>query len=181
MNLIEQCRDRKIHTRKIDISTYEYDEEHIVVAGTLKDDILIPMYVSGEEQQPHTPHHMSIQMLIESSSLTIKNIDVEMLTVPYHWCKETSDSLDPIKDLKIEPGFTSKVKKMLREGKKCLHLATLLFAMVPTAMQGYWAFNARKPSAGDMPAGLIEDYLVDTCWVWRKNGPRVTMLKRSEA
>ena len=181
MNLLEQCRDRKIHDRKMDISTYDYDDAHIVVAGTLKDDILIPMYVSGEEQPPHTPHHMTIQIFIEAASLTVKNIHVEMTTVPYHWCKETADSLDPVKGLKIEPGFTSRVKKILREGKRCLHLTTLLFAMVPTVMQGYWTFNAGKPSAGDMPSGLIENYLLDTCWVWRKGGPRVTMLKRSQA
>ncbi len=180
MNLLDQCRDRRIHARKIEISSYEYDEEHIAVVGTLKDDILIPMYVSGEERQPHTPHHMIIQMLIESSSLTVDDIHVDMPTVPYHWCKETSDSLNPIKGLKIEPGFTSKVKKILGEGKRCLHLTTLLFAMVPTVMQGYWTFNARKPSACDMPSGMVESYLLDTCWVWRKDGPRVDMLKRSK-
>ena len=179
MNLVEQCRNKKIHTRKIDISTYEYDEENIVVEGILKDDILIPMYVSGGERQPHSPHHMVIQMLIETSSLTIKNINVKMPTVPYDWCRETSTSLDPIKGMKIEPGFTLKVKKILREGKRCLHLTTLLLAIVPTVMQGYWTFNARKPSAADLPSGLVEDYLIDTCWVWRKDGPRVKMLRLS--
>jgi len=173
MNLIEQCRDRKIHTRNIEISTYEYDEENIVVEGILKDDLLIPIYVSGKEKQPHSPHHMIIQILIECSSFTIKEINVEMPTLPYDWCQETSDSLDPIKGLKIEPGFTSKVKKILREGKKCLHLTTLLLAIIPTVMQGYWTYNARKPGAEDVPAGMIENHLVDTCWVWRKGGPCV--------
>jgi len=41
MNLVEHCRDRKIHTRNIEINTYEYDEENIVVEGILKDDLLI--------------------------------------------------------------------------------------------------------------------------------------------
>jgi len=181
MNFVEQCRDRKIHTRNIEISTYEYDEENFVVEGILKDDLLIPMYVSGEERQPHSPHHIIIQMLIESSSLIIKKINVEMPTVPYDWCKETSASLGPIKGLKIEPGFTSKAKKILREGKKCLHLTTLLLAIVPTVMQGYWTYNARKPSAADVPSGMIENYLTDTCWVWRKDGPRVKMLNSSKA
>jgi len=110
MNLVDQCRDRKIHTRSIKISTYEYDEENMVVEGILKDNLLIPIYVSGKEKQPHSPHHMMIQLLIECSSLTIKDINVKMPTIPYEWCNETSDSLDPIKGMKIEPGFTSKVK-----------------------------------------------------------------------
>lgn len=178
MNLVESCRGRKVHTRNIEISTYEYDEQHIAVEGVLKDDVLIPLYVSGKERQPHTPHHMIIQILIECSAFTVKGLHVEMPTIPYEWCKETIDSLNAIKGLKIEPGFTSKVKKLLREGKSCLHLTTLFLAIVPTVMQGYWTFNARKPGAGDVPSGIIEDYLVDTCWVWRRDGPRVKYLKK---
>jgi hypothetical protein len=144
MNLVERCRDRKIHTRNIEISTYEYDEEHIVVEGILKDDLLIPIYVLKKVKQPHSPHHMIIQILIECSSFIIKDINAEMPTIPYEWCNETSDSLDPIKGLKIEPGFTSKVKKILLESKRCLHLTTLIFAIVPTVMQGYWTYNNVK-------------------------------------
>jgi len=180
MNLVGQCKDRKIHSRSIEISTYEYDEEHIVVEGILKDDLLIPIYVSGKEKQPHSPHHMMIQLLIECSSLTIKDINVEMPTIPYEWCNETSGSLDPIKGLKIEPGFTSKVKKILRESKRCLHLTTLLLAIVSTVMQGYWTYNARKPSSGGVPSEMIDHYLIDTCWVWRINGPRIKMLNSSK-
>ena len=176
MGLDNQYKGRKIHARNIEISTYEYDEEHIVVEGILKDDLLIPIYVSKKVKQPHSPHHMIIQLLIECSSFIIKDINVEMPTIPYEWCKETSDSLDPIKGLKIEPGFTSKVKKILRESKRCLHLTTLIFAIVPTVMQGYWTYNARKPSAGDVPSEMIDHYLIDTCWVWRKGGPRIKML-----
>ena len=180
MNLIEHCREKKIHTRNIEISTYEYDEENVVVEGILKDDLLIPIYVSGKEKQPHSPHHMIIRILIECSSLTIKEINVEMPTIPYEWCKETSDSLDSIEGLKIEPGFTSKVRKILRESKRCLHLTTLLNSIIPTVMQGYWTYNARKPSAGKVSSGMIENYLIDTCWVWRKGGPRIKMLNSSK-
>ena len=176
-SILDRCRDRKIHSRNIEISTYHYDEKHIVVEGVLKDGILIPIYVSGTKQQPHSPHHMIVQMLIESSSLVIQEINIKMPGIPYEWCKETSESLDPIKGLKIEPGFTSKVKQILRKNKKCLHLTTLLLSMVPTVMQGYWTFNARKTSGGKVSSGMIENYLVDTCWVWRKDGPRVKMLR----
>ena len=171
MGLNKQHKGRKIHSRNIQISTYEYDDENIVVEGELKDDTLIPMYVSGKERQPHSPHHMIIQMLIECSSFTIKEIKVEMPGVPYNWCQETSNSLDAIKGLKIAPGFTSKVKKILSESKKCSHLTTLLFAIAPAVMQGFWIFNAGKPSGDVVSPAIVKNYLVDTCWVWRKDGP----------
>ena len=47
-------------------------------------------------------------------------------------------------------------------------------------MQGYWTYNARKPSSGDVPSEMIDHYLIDTCWVWRKGGPRVKMLRSSK-
>ena len=181
MNFVDQCKEKKIHTRNIEISTYEFDEKNIVVEGILKDDILIPIYASGKKHPPHSPHHMMIQMLIECASLVIREINVKMPGIPYEWCKETCDSLDQIKGLKISPGFTSKVKKILRKNKKCLHLTTLFLSMVPTVMLGYWTFNARKTSGGKVSSGMIEDYLVDTCWVWRKDGPRIKMLNRSKA
>jgi hypothetical protein len=87
MNLVEQCNGGKIHTRNIEISTYEYDEENIVIEGRLKDDILIPIYVSKKEKKPHSPHHMMIQILIEYASFTIKDIHVEMPVIPYDWCR----------------------------------------------------------------------------------------------
>ncbi len=181
MSLVEQCRDRKIHTRRIEIATYAYDDANIVVEGVLKDDLLIPIYVAAKVKPPHSPHHMIVQLLIECSSLTIKEIHVEMPTLPYEWCQETADSLAPIKGLQLKPGFTSKVKKILREGKKCLHLTTLLLAIVPTVMQGFWTYQARKPGSGEVPDGMVENHLIDTCWVWRRGGPRVKQFDRSKA
>jgi hypothetical protein len=172
-----QHKGKKIHSRNIEISTYEYDEENIIVEGELKEDLLIPIYVSGKKRRPHTVHHMVIKMLIDCSSLTIKEIIVEMPGIPYDWCTETSDSLDSIKGLKIAPGFTSKVRKIVGESKKCSHLTTLLLAIAPAVMQGYWIYNARKPSGGKVPSGMMENYLIDTCWVWRKDGPLVGRLK----
>ncbi len=178
MILDNRKKGKKIHSRNIEISTYEYDEENIVFEGKLQDDTLIPMYVSGEIRHPHTPHHMIIRMLIECSSLTIKEIKVEMPGIPYDWCVETSNSLNEIKGLKIAPGFTSKVRKKLSENKKCLHLTTLLLSMTQAVLQGYWVFNTRKPTSGGVSSDVVENYLIDTCWVWRKDGPLVNRLKQ---
>lgn len=172
---------KKIHSRNMKISTYEYDEKNMVVEGKLEEDILIPVYISGKKRQPHTVHHMVIRMFIECPSLTIKNITVEMPGIPYDECMETADSLDRIKGLKIAPGFTSKVIKILGENKRCLHLKTLLLAIAPTVLQGYWTFNVRKPSSGVVAPDVLDNYLIDTCWVWRKDGPRSRrLLKKTD-
>ena len=178
MRLDNQYKGRKIHARNIEISTYEYDDEYIVVEGELKEDALIAIYISGEKHQPHTVHNMIIRMLIECSSLTIKEINVEMPGITYDECIETSNSLDMIKGLRISPGFTSKVKKSLKGNKRCVHLTTLLLAMAPAAMQGFWVYSAREPRGKGVSSDMIKDYLIDSCWVWRRDGELVSRLKQ---
>ena len=38
MQTLWKSKKKKLHTRKIEISTYEYDEQRILVEGFLKDD-----------------------------------------------------------------------------------------------------------------------------------------------
>lgn len=179
MGSAKQYKNKKIHNRKIEISTYEYDEENLCVEGELKEDYLIPYHTLEGKRQPHTVHHMIIQMIVECSSLTIKELNVEMPGIPYDECLETSNSLDKIKGLKISPGFTSKVKKVLDRKEGCLHLTTLLFAMAPAIMQGYWVYSAGRPRSNGVSSGMIEDYLIDTCWVWRRDGALVNRLTQN--
>ena len=173
-----QTKGRKLHTRNIEVFTYEYDDKNMVAEGMFKEDILIPIYVSGQKRQPCTVHHMGIQLRIECSSLTITEIKVQMPGIPYDECMETTDSLDAIKGLKIAPGFTSKVKKILGESKRCLHLITLLLAMAPAVIQSYKVFINKNPGSNGVPIDLMEDYLVDSCWVWRKEGHLADHLKQ---
>ena len=175
-----QAKGRKLHARNFEIFTYEYDEKNMVAEGTFKEDILVPIYVSGRKRWPRTVHHMGIQLRIECSSLTITEIKVQMPGIPYDECLETADSLDAIKGLKIAPGFTSKVKNILGESNRCLHLTTLLFAMAPAVMQGYKVFIGKNSSGGGVPTDVVENYLVDSCWVWRKEGHLAGRLKQRD-
>ncbi len=81
------------------------------------------------------------------------------------------NSLDKIKGLNIAPGFTSKVKKIAGGIKGCVHLTTLLLSMAPAALQGYWIFEARNLDRKENSEFDIGEYLIDTCWAWRKDGP----------
>jgi hypothetical protein len=92
-------------------------------------------------------------------------------------CREMENSLDKIKGLYIAPGFTSKVKKIAGGIKGCVHLATLLLSMAPAALQGYWIFEERDKDRKENSEFDIEEYLIDTCWAWRKNGSLAKNLK----
>jgi hypothetical protein len=49
--------------------------------------------------------------------------------------------------------------------------------MAPAALQGYWIFEARDRNRVPGASFEIEQYLIDTCWAWRKQGPLAKAVK----
>ncbi len=163
----------EIHSRNLDISSYVFDDEHMLITGKFKEKNLITVYEkSGEVIEPHIFHHMHIQLLIKSAELKIVDIHVKIPGAPHDdICREMENSLDAIKGLVIAPGFTAKIKKIAGGIKGCVHLTTLLLSMAPAALQGYWIFGARNKGRTENSEFDIGEYLIDTCWAWRKDGP----------
>ncbi|QTA93881.1 DUF2889 domain-containing protein [Desulfonema magnum] len=179
MGLIEQRKGEKLHTRNIEISSYICDDETIVVEGKLLDNRLVTWHsISGEKHPPDIVHQMVIRLIFDISSLTIKDIEAEMPNTPREECHEITRSLDKIKGLKIAPGFTSRIKKTFGGTKGCVHLSTLLLTMCPAAIQGQWVYLARKPMTG-FSSDLLEQYLLDTCHVWRRDGQLAKDVQRA--
>jgi hypothetical protein len=171
MNSIENRKGKRLHSRSMEIVTYACDEAHIIVEGCLKDDRLVETYhISGEKRPPQIVHDMTVQVLIDCGTLTIEDVHTEMPSVPHDGCDQTSGTLDKLKGMRISPGFTSKVKRAFGGKRGCLHLTTLVLAMAPAIMQGFWVHGSRDPDGRIIEPDLIENYLVDTCWVWRRDG-----------
>jgi hypothetical protein len=170
---IDKTQKQKIHTRRVEIATYEGGSDSIIVEGVLTDERLATSYrPSGEALPPGTVHHMIIRMEVRGPKLVIEDIEVEMPTVPMQECLETLDSLIPIRGLPIVSGFTNRVKDLVGGVKGCAHLVALITAMAPAAVQGAWAVMTGKPRdpATFLP-GAVER-IKDTCRVWRSDGPK---------
>lgn len=73
--------------------------------------------------------------------------------------------------MKIAPGFTEKVKTMLGGTNSCSHLKTLVLSMASAAVQGFWVHRTKELKSDESTSDLMNSYVIDTCWVWRKNGP----------
>ena len=189
VNRIKECklsslkidREKKIHTRDIKIATYAYDEAHIIVEGELNDNRIIPNFShTGELYPPGNIHHMFIRLLIEINSVRIVQVEIKMPGIPHQECPETIPSFAKLEGMRIAPGFTSKVRNIIGGPKGCAHLSGLLMAMASAALQGLWTYRA-KDRQRDMDINKIaNDYLVDTCWVWRQGGPMVERLSKED-
>ena len=176
---IDKTTKQKIHARHLDIATYEGGSDAIIVEGVLHDERLADSYRrSGETLPPGTIHHMIIRMEVRGPKLVIEDIEVEMPTVPRQECRETLDSLLPLKGLPIVSGFTNRVKDLVGGPKGCAHLVALVAAMAPAAVQGTWAVMTSKPRdpAAVLP-GAVER-IKDTCRIWRSDGPLVKEIEK---
>jgi hypothetical protein len=135
--------------------------------------------MTGEKFPSGAIHHMAIRLLVNCSNLLIEDIDVDLISIPREACRETIGCLTPIKGLTITKGFTAKVKKLIGGEKGCTHLVELILAMAPATIQGYATYQSRKQVVFDPDhAKMILEFLVNTCRVWRKDGPFVQMFKK---
>jgi len=164
----------KIHGRTIDIAVYPHEEGKLMVTGTLKDWRTGPSHLmSGETRPPGILHHMIVRMVVAGPDLVIEDIEAELPQTPREECLETDESLQPVIGMSISAGFTNRVKAVLGGPAGCSHLTALLLAMAPAAIQGFWSHIVREPYD---PADYSEkamEVVLDTCHVWRSNGPTV--------
>ena len=179
MSFLDQCSKENIHNRNIDISTYAWDAEHVLLVGELKEQRYVG-YINhvGERVEPEIYHHMKIELLIYTKTMTIKDVAVFLPRVPRDDCSTMATSLDNIKGMDITRGFSSQIRKMADGNKGCVHLKTLLLTMAPAAVQGSWINNSRQQKEGGRADSEVINNLVDSCWTWRKNGPLVAALDR---
>ena len=176
MKSFRESKGKKYHTRHIDVSTYEYDGQRIIVEGVLKDDrFQISHMVTGGTLAAGSIHHMTICLLVNCSTFSIEEIEVEMPSVPREECLETIECLSPLKGLTVTKGFTAKVKALAGGEKGCTHLVELILAMAPAVIQGYAAYRSSKPADRDalFRTPIILKTLINTCRTWREDGPLV--------
>jgi len=180
MQSIWKSRGKKLHTRNIQVTTFDYDGQRIIVEGRLKDDRFQESHViTGETFPSGVVHHMTIRLLVNCSNLSIEDSDVDLISVPREACRETIDCLACIKGLTVTKGFTSKVKKLAGGNKGCAHLVELILAMAPAVIQGFGAHHSQNPSHSDSDhAKPILQFLINTCRVWREDGPFVEIFKK---
>ena len=174
-------KEKKIHTRDIKIATFAYDDAHIIVEGELNVNRIVPNFShTGDVYPPGNIHHMFLRLLIEIESIRIVRVEIEMPGIPHQECPETIPSFAKLEGMRIAPGFTSKVRKMLGGPKGCAHLSGLLMAMASAALQGLWTYGARSHLQAEDINAIANEYLVNTCWVWREDGPLVESLVKKD-
>ncbi len=177
-NLVSH-RKQAVHERNISISTYSAGEDSIMVEGILKDTRHCSIYsvTTGDQHPPGTVHEMALRLLL-GANLEVLDLEVDMPHMPRNECYEMARSLEPLMGHRITSGFTRWVKKTFGGPHGCTHLNALLLAMAPPAVQGLYSAAMMKPrTVGEASLILDSGYLVDSCRIWRSEGPLVKEFK----
>ena len=167
-------KKKLVHTRKIEINTFDLDDHRVLVEGELED-TRRPPSVEESETGPFLVHHLIARIWVQGPDLTISAVDAEMKRIPRQECPDVLPAVQKLVGVKIITGFTQKVKDLIGNVRGCSHLTNLFLTLGPVAVQGYWAAYGRKPGARSLDNPAISR-VINSCHVWRKDGPLVQSL-----
>jgi hypothetical protein len=178
-------RKQLLHSRAYEVEAFLEDQEHFRLIGELRD--VAPDGLWGiDDNEPMTIHHMHVELVIKAATLTITEASVEMRVRPQTECTNILPAYDGLVGLSIVRGFTHKIREMFGGPKACTHIAALVNAMAPVAMQTMWSFGratgARRDGI-DEKARFNPDHFQmnrDTCHVWASEGPMFSLLAQAQ-
>jgi hypothetical protein len=171
----------RIHNRNISLATYPYKDSEIVVEGTLIDKREKKIFnIMGKIQEPGTIHHLVIRVLIKGNTLKIAHVEAEMHHVPMDECRSTINILQKTIGIEVKSGFSATIRKIIGDKNGCTHLTHLLIVMGQEIVHG-WLTHKRSdrlsvPESVDSFTG--SEYILDSCRMWTKDGPRWKSLKK---
>jgi hypothetical protein len=170
-----------IHTRTISVNCYETDEERLVIEGSLTDERLFPyvIHARNEKRDAGLMHRMVLEMELTIPHLRILSVKAEMPVIPDAGCNDVKEAVQKLTGRRIQPGFTNEVKTVFAKTAGCVHLTNLILAMSSAAVQGLWSYFSRSRGGTTLSLPTTDgSMLVDSCYMWRKEGPFVKNLRQ---
>jgi hypothetical protein len=166
-----------VHNRGISIRTYDLGDHCILIEGGLVDHRYRPRpdeVIEGAK----VVHDMVIRLRVRGPGMVIEEAEAEMPHHPREQCQMVLPWIRNLEGLRIATGFGMKVKGIMGGTKGCAHLSSLIIAMGPSAVQGYWAAYGVQKAKMSLHEEAVKK-LINTCYVWREDGPLVTELREA--
>jgi len=133
------CVRRPVHLRRIVCAGYERDDGLWDVEGTLIDTKPFALELPEHAVAAGEPiHEMTVRLTIDRQRM-IRDAMARTVHGPYRVCGDIAASYRQLIGLRIEPGFTQRVKRLFRGTLGCSHMTELLPPMATTAFQILWA------------------------------------------
>lgn len=130
---------RSIHLRRISCEGFIRDDGLIEIEGLLIDTKPDAVQLVSKQVPAGQPiHQMRVRLAIDHER---RIVDAHAFSEhnPYPDCVGVEAVYRRLIGLRIEPGFTTEVKRLLRGTQGCTHLTELVPVMATTAFQILWA------------------------------------------
>jgi len=174
----KEFQGKLVHTRKIEIRTYDLGNDRVRIEGKLTD-IKNPSDADGGMREGSTLiHDLLARIWVQGPELTISRVEADMAHIPREVCSEALPGLQRLVGLKIISGFTAKVKALIGGIRGCAHLTSLFLSLGPVVVQGYWAAYGDRRESRSLDSPVISR-VINSCHVWRKDGPLLRSLASS--
>jgi len=166
-----------VHNREYSIDTYDLGDHCILIEGSLIDH----RYSSKQNETPGDPrlvHDMVVRLKVKGPEMLIQEAEAEMPHHPRDECPVVLPWIQDLVGMRITTGFTMRVKETIGETKGCSHLMSLVVAMGPCAVQGYWAAYGVERAETRLREESINK-IINTCYLWREDGPLIKRLREA--
>jgi hypothetical protein len=141
MSVAPQAAPRRLsHLRRITCEAYERDDGLLEIEGLLVDTKPTPIRLAtGRGIDPGADiHRMRIRLTVNRDRWIVAAAAFSE-EHPYRECEEAEAAYQKLVGLRIEPGFTRKVKQMFRGEAGCTHISEMVPPMATTLFQVLWS------------------------------------------
>lgn len=166
---------RPMHLRRIEMRAYARDDGLWDVEAHLRDEKPFP-YVDpgrGPQRADDAVHDIRVRLTLDDDRV-VRDVAVEMGSMPFGTCHEVTDTLRPLIGERVGRGWRHILKKIPRH-TTCAHVHELLVPMATVVHQGMALGRDPAGRVAIQPDPSLADppFFVDDCHSWRIDGPVV--------
>ncbi len=129
---------QEIHHRQVDLRFYRRADGLYEVEGHLVDTKSHPFrrQLADADLQSGEPLHDIVVTLVIDEDMLVHDARAAMRATPFTVCGGASETLRPLRGLRLGAGWNKRVRELLGGAASCTHIVELLGPMATTAFQG---------------------------------------------
>jgi hypothetical protein len=128
----------ELHHRRIDLRFFQRSDALFEIEGQLIDRKTHPFrrLLQDADTPAGTALHDIVVRLVIDESMLVHEASATLAASPFELCRGATDTLAPLKGLRIGAGWNKRVRELLGGAASCTHIVELLGPMATTAFQG---------------------------------------------
>jgi hypothetical protein len=128
----------QITERTINMKILDNTEDTVLARGSILDQV----------------HNIAVEMIIDINTLEIKNVEAQMVKVPFPECKPALDNLKKIIGFKLNAGISQRLISAIGGSLGCIHLSEVVVETIRLAANTIFGI---KCGGKEWREGIISD------------------------